>query len=127
MRFLPLAAVLALALAASCARSPKLETEEAVRGALERYLAARPNLNMQGMDMQIGGIQFKGQTAEVDVVFRARSGGDQGTLSMRYILNRRGDRWEVEPQSGAHGGMVPPANPGSATELPSGHPPVKTP
>lgn len=119
----------ALLLATSACRSgAKLETEGAVRQALDRYLAARPNINMQGMDLQIGSIQFRGEKAQVDVVFRAKSGGDaqSGTLNMRYTLNRRGDRWEVEPQSSAHGGMSPPAS-SQPGDLPPGHPPVKKP
>ncbi len=111
-----------------CRSGAKLETEAAVRQALDRYLASRPNINMQGMDLQIAGIQFRGEKALVDVVFRAKSGGDaqSGTLNMRYTLNRRGDRWEVEPQSSAHGGMSPPA-PSQPGDLPPGHPPVKKP
>jgi hypothetical protein len=122
MRWLaPLAAV-ALAVLPACSRGPKLESETAVRQALDRYLASRPNLNMPGMETQITGIQFRGEQAHVDVVFRAKSGGESagGSMTMRYTLNRKGDRWEVEPQSGAHGGMTPP--PG---EMPPGHPPVK--
>jgi hypothetical protein len=119
MHFLALLAAGALLFAPACSLGPKLETEAAVRQALERYLASRPNLNMQAMDLDIAGIQFRGQQAHVDVVFRAKGGGDQpgGTMSMRYTLNRREDRWEVEPQTAGHGG--------APAEMPPGHPPVR--
>lgn len=118
-----------LALLTGCSRGAKLETEPAVRQALERYLSSRSNLNMQGMDLQIAGMQFRGQQAQVDVVFKAKGGGTTpgGTMSMRYTLNRRGDRWEVEPQSSAHGGTAPPAGSGAPAEMPPGHPAVKKP
>jgi len=125
MKALALAAA-AVLVAAACSRGPRLETEQVVRQALDRYLASRPNLNIQSMDMQITGIQFRGPKAEVDVVFRAKGSEDPGgAMSMRYTLNRKGDRWEVEPQSAAHGGMTPPAGPASGSELPPGHPPVR--
>jgi len=129
MKILALMVAGALVLLAACNRGAKLETEPAVRQALERYLASRSNLNMQGMDLQIAGIQFRGQQAQVDVVFKAKGGGDTpgGTMSMRYTLNRRGDRWEVGPQSSAHGGATPPAGSGAPVEMPPGHPAVKRP
>lgn len=129
MRYLALLVAGALVLLPACSRGGKIETEAAVRQALERYLASRPNLNMQGMDLQIAGIQFRGQQAQVDVVFKAKAGGEKpgGSMSMRYTLNRRGDRWEVEPQSSAHGGATPPAGSGAPAEMPPGHPPVKKP
>ena len=114
----------------ACGGGAKLENEAAVRQALDRYLASRPNLNMQGMELQISGIQFRGQQAQADVVFKAKGGDAKGTMSMRYTLHRKGDRWEVEPQSAAHGGagggMAPPAGSAPPSEMPPGHPPVKT-
>ena len=129
MKTLALLVAGGLVLFSACTRGAKLENEPAVRQALERYLASRPNLNMQGMKLQIGGMQFRGQQARVDVVFQAKSGGESpgGSMSMRYTLNRRGDRWEVEPQSSAHGGMTPPAGSGAPEEMPPGHPAVKKP
>lgn len=122
-----LTAITLLALAAcSSSPNPKLETEAAVRQALGRYLATRPNINMEGMELLITGVQFKGERAEVDVVYRAKTKGsaEGGSLKMRYSLTRKGDQWEVEPQSTAHGDMTPPA-PASPADLPPGHPPVK--
>ena len=127
MKCWALLAAAALVVLPACRRGAKLENEAAVRQALERYLSSRPNLNMPAMDLQISGIQFRGQQAQVDVVFRSKTRGENpgGSMSMRYTLNRRGDRWEVEPQSAAHGGMTPPAGAEAPVEMPPGHPAVK--
>ena len=127
--------VLLLAAAPACSRR-QAQPEAAVRQAVERYLASRPNLNMQGMDMQMGAIKLRDERAEADVTFRAKNDA-KAILSMHYRLKRRQGQWEVEPQAGGHGGVVPstgpgttaelPADPPASSALPAGHPPVKTP
>jgi len=107
-----------------CGRAP-VETEAAVRQALDRYLASRPNLNMASMEMEVGGLTFREGRAEANVTFRAK-GDNKAVMSVRYSLRRQGRGWEVEPQSAAHGGMTPP-EPSTPAELPPGHPPVKRP
>ena len=115
-------AALALLASLACSR-PNRDSEEALKQALERYLASRPNLNMQSMDMDLSGIKFRQQNAEVDVTFRSK-GDAKAVMSMHYTLRRQGNGWEVEPQSAAHGGMIPAP---STAELPPGHPTVKKP
>ncbi len=112
---------LILALAAC---TPKAESEAAVRQALNRYLASRPNLNMAGMEVQVGAVRFRNQKAEAEVSFRSRTDA-KATMSMTYTLRRQGPGWEVEPQSAAHEGMTPP--PAPTAELPPGHPPTSAP
>jgi hypothetical protein len=106
---------------ASCGRGPKAETETAVRQAVERYLASRPNLNMAGMQLDVSRIQFRGQTAEAEVTFRAKN-DSKAVMSIQYKLKRKGNGWEVEPGETGHGGVSPSAAP--STDLPAGHPPV---
>jgi hypothetical protein len=98
--------------------------EAAVRQALQQYLSSRPNLNMQGMEMRITTLQVKDEKAEADVTFTARNDA-KASMSMHYSLKRRRGQWEVEPRGGAHSGMAPPQESGSAGELPPGHPAVK--
>jgi hypothetical protein len=121
-----LTALLALAALAACHRGSNLESEAAVKQAIDHYLSSRPNLNVQSMDMQVSGIRFRGQEAEADVVFRARHDA-QATITMKYTLRREGDSWRVTPQAAGSletgHGMLPPGESGSG-ELPSGHPPV---
>src|SRR3989442_13521594 len=85
---------LVLLFTAACSSRSNLETEAAVRQALERYLASRPNLNMQGMDMDLSGIKFRNQSAEADVTFRAK-GDAKAAMSIHYTLKRQGNGWEV--------------------------------
>ncbi len=115
--------LIALSLAGTAACGRRSENEGAVRRALDRYLASRPNLNMHGMYMEVTGIRIREDRADADVVFHAKSDA-KAVLSMHYALRRRGGEWEVEPQLGAHGGMMPPAQSGGPGDLPSGHPPV---
>jgi len=117
-------ALLALAAGLLGCHRAGIETEPAVRQALQRYLASRPNLNMSSMDLEVTGLKFRQRTAEADVTFRAK-GDTKAVMSIRYTLRRQGNAWEVEPQSAAHGGMTPPVG-SPAPELPAGHPPVKT-
>jgi len=115
-----LLACLAVALAGvGCNR--RTQNEAAVRQAVERYLASRPNLNMQGMDLAVTSVKVRDEKAEAEVTFRAKT-DSKAIMSMHYNLKRRGGKWEVEPQSGGHGASMPPME-GSA-ELPGGHPPV---
>ena len=132
--------VLAMAvLAAFAACSRRADNEGAVRRALEQYFASRPNLNMQSMDMEVRTIKLREETAEAEVLFRAKSDA-KATMSMHYTLQRRGGRWEVQPQvpGSGHGGTIPglggagdlpgghpPTGSSQPPELPSGHPPVK--
>ena len=125
-RTLPL--ILALAALVGCSRSSNLESEAAVRQAIEKYLASRPNLSMQSMDMQVSGIRFRGQEADADVVFTAKN-DVKATMSMRYTLRREGGAWQVAPQAAGSletgHGMIPQG--GGSSELPGGHPPVGAP
>ena len=112
-RFLVFILLAAAALAAACAR-PSIDTKPAVEAALRAYLAQRPGLAMDKMDMEVKDVKFKGETAEADVVFRVKGG--EGEMAMRYTLRRQGNQWVVE-RSGQTGA--------SGAELPSGHPPVE--
>lgn len=124
-KFLLLSMSLALVAAPSCSRRPKAESDAAVRQAVERYLASRPNVNMQGMEMVLSGVKFQGDKAEADVAFRAKNQSG-ASMTMHYKLQRKGQGWEVEPRpaGSGHGGMMPPAGIGGSGDLPSGHPPV---
>lgn len=108
-----------------------IENKEAVRQGIVDHLAAR-NLNVGSMDIEVTSVTFKGNEAEAAVSFapRGASGGGQ-SMSMRYALERQGNRWVVKGRqdSGgeAHGmgGMPPaPSAPAQPGELPPGHPPV---
>lgn len=105
--------LLAGAFAGACAR-PSIDNKPAVEAALRAYLAERPGLAMDKMDMEVKDVQFNGDTAEADVVFRVKGG--EGEMAMHYTLRRQENQWVVERsgQSGSSGGALPP-----------GHPPVQ--
>lgn len=136
--------VSALALLVGCNRGG-IENKEAVRQGVIDYLAARTNLNMSSMDVNVTAVTFKGNEADATVSFAPRGAAAAGQgMSMRYTLERQGSRWVVKGRgdSGDHGrGMgADPANPHSAMppmpggsgaspsgDLPPGHPPVPGP
>lgn len=118
------AAAVCLLLMPSCGRREANET--AVRRAIEQYLSARPNLNMQGMQMDIRTIKVSDEKAEADVAFRAKN-DSAASMTMHYSLRRRGGRWEVEPRNPGHGTLPPPGAEGGGPAqeaLPPGHPAV---
>jgi hypothetical protein len=133
-----LATVLALA---GCNRG--IDNKEAVRQGVVDYLANRTNLNVASMNVDVTSVTFKGNEAEATVSFAPKgSGGGAQGMSMRYALERQGNRWVVKgrPDKGAHGGEgmpggMPPGHgmQGSegaqppAGQMPPGHPAVPNP
>lgn len=129
MRLLLAGFVVSLLVFPACNRRPP-ESEDAVRQAIEKYLATRSNLNMQGMSIVVGAMRFHDDRAEADVVFKARS-DSKAVMSMHYSLKQNGSSWEVIPQSGGHPGATPPppgagagAGSTSTPDLPPGHPSI---
>ncbi len=132
--------VCALALApVGCNRGGGIENKEAVRQGVVDYLSSRSNLNVASMNVDVTSVTFKGNEADATVSFAPKGAGGAGQgMSMRYTLERKGNRWVVKGRAdsgkNAHGmggpggeGAMPPM-PGQnppAGELPPGHPPMK--
>lgn len=94
--------------------------EEEIRVAVRSYLAGRPGLSLENMEMEFGEIQVQGDQAEADVSFRSKSG--QGEMSMHYTLVRQDGQWVVQKPSGGHGtgeGEMPPSHPPVQSEEPA--------
>ncbi|HWQ55073.1 MAG TPA: hypothetical protein VN442_15405 [Bryobacteraceae bacterium] len=134
---------LATLVLAGCNRGG-IENKEAVRQAVIDYLAARSNLNIGSMNVDVSSVTFKGNEADATVSFAPKGGAAGQGMSMRYALERKGNRWVVKGRgngSGAHGmgadsasphGGMPamPGGPGAASpsgEMPPGHPPAAGP
>jgi len=118
------AALIFAVLLAACARK-NIENKDAIRQAVVEYLNARQaqtGLDMSTMDVNVTAMAFERDTARATVEFRVK-GGDAG-MQLNYTLDRKGDKWVVQPkQEGAGGhGVVLPEPPGTA--LPPGHPNV---
>ena len=128
---LPLLALVALAGCRSDIRN-----ENAVRQGVIDYLAARANLHVASMNVNVTSVVFRKDEADAIVSFSAR-GSKGGAMTMRYVLERKGDRWVVKgrgdsgqnPHGGAganpHGGAMPEGGmPPPSGTLPPGHPAV---
>ncbi|MDX2267473.1 MAG: hypothetical protein NW208_05160 [Bryobacter sp.] len=108
LRFAP---ILILALLCSCSKN--IETKEAVQAAVMKRLTTVSGLNVDGMDVEIGNLTFKGKEAEAEIVFRAKGSADT-MLKMTYKLERNGEEWVVKSTSGGMGGQLPPSHGGPA-------------
>jgi hypothetical protein len=111
---------------AACARK-NIENKEAIRQAVVDYLGSRQaqtGLDMSTMDVNVTAMAFERDTARATVEFRVKN-GDAG-MQMNYSLERKGDKWVVQPRpdnGGGHGVVLPGSDKGP-TELPPGHPSV---
>jgi hypothetical protein len=123
----------------ACNRAP--ENKDAVREGVMEHLNKNSGLDLKSMDVAVGDVTFQGNEATASVSFKPKSSPEAG-MSMNYKLERRGDKWVVQPKAtsgsghstgmpgtpppdpGAHapGSTPPPAAAGEA--LPPGHPPV---
>ncbi len=104
-----------------------------MRQAILDYLAKRPDLI--AMDVSVGSVSFRKDEADAVVSFRAKDGPPNNGMEMKYILERKGNRWEVKGRAGAgvaggnpHQGMSGPGlahggtDQGRSPGLPPGHP-----
>lgn len=113
-----LAAVLLLLV--GCAKD--IQNKEAVREGVVEYLRARKNLDldMSAMQLDVSAVTFREKEAEATVTFVPKGGSASQGMTMKYQLERDGDKWKVkqkaEPAGAGH--AVPPA------DMPPGHPPV---
>jgi hypothetical protein len=104
------------------------QSKDAVRQGVLDYLASK-GLNMGGMNVEVTGVQFKGDQAEAAVSITAKGGAPGTGMSPVYILQQKNGKWAVtgrketgEPPHGGgvapgagasggnpHGGAMPPA------------------
>ncbi len=126
-KYIAVAATLLAMFAAGCA--PKADSKEAVRKALLQYLAARQNLSLDKMDVDVSKVNVTGDAADAEVTFKIK-GTNQG-MSMHYTLHQSGDTWTVDkgsstapnhPSPGAE--AAPPPTGGPTGGMPAGHPPI---
>ena len=118
-------AVAALLLAA-CARK-NIENKDAIRQAVIEYLNSRQaqtGLDVSTMDVNVTAMAFERDTARATVEFRVKN-GDAG-MNLNYTLDRKGDKWVVQPRpdAGQGHGVVLPGDGKAPGELPAGHPAV---
>lgn len=114
---------------AGCGKN--IQTKEAVREGMVKYLSTRSGLSVSGMDIDIASVNFKGNEAEAMVSFKPKGGNAAAGMQMRYTLEKKGNEWVVKgkAESGSqHGGAAMPegAMPDAApkSNLPPDHPPM---
>jgi hypothetical protein len=113
------AIVVALAASTACHRSnPSAEIREGVID----YLSKRSNLNVSGMNVDVTSLVVRQNEADAVVSFTAKGANPGQPMSMRYTLERKGDRWVVKDK--AEAGASPHGTAPAGGELPPGHPPV---
>ena len=111
-----------------------IQNEDAVRRGIMSYLSKRQDLT--AMDVTVTNVAFRQNEATAMVHFQAKNSTAPGTgLDMSYVLERKGNEWEVKGKSmSQHGGSMPGAdNPhgmgappsGMPAPLPPGHPPLQ--
>lgn len=106
---------MAVGLAAACSRGP--QTTEAVRQGVLDHLAARSDLDLKGIQLEVTSVSFRDNEADATVSFRPRSGDASSAFRMRYTLERKAGRWVVKHRAEASG-----APHGASMALPPGHP-----
>jgi hypothetical protein len=119
-----------LIFAGGCKGKP--DDQQAIRAALQQYLASRGNLNLAGMDLDIKQVtNTDANHAEALVEFRAKGAPpESGGMQVTYQFERQGSGWVVRssrPSGGAmsHPPMDAPGTPPQGVgTLPAGHPPV---
>jgi hypothetical protein len=113
-------------LLAACAQK-NIENKDAIRQAVIEYLSSRQaqtGLDMSTMDVNVTAMAFERDTARATVEFRVKN-SDAG-MQLNYTLDRKGDKWVVQPKSdkgGGHG-VVLPGNDKAPEQLPPGHPSI---
>ena len=120
--FIPVTSVLALSIALLSACQKNIEDKEAVRQGVLNYLSKRGDL--VAMDVTVADVSFTDKEANATVHFQAKGNSSPAAgMSMDYVLERKGNQWEVKGRNGsdpAHG--MPSSGPGET--LPPGHPTV---
>ena len=131
----PIAAALAaLLLLAACHKD--IQTTEAVQRGMMKYLASKSGLSASAMDVSVTSVSFRQNEADATVHFQARgSSGPSSGISMRYVLERKGNEWVVKGRAGGmsqganpHGDMggmgASPQGGGGMPAMPPGHPAI---
>ncbi len=120
-----------------------IQSEAAVRQGVIDYLSQRSDLNLSTMQVEVTSVSFRENEADASVSFRPKGAAGDSGMTMRYTLERKGNRWVVkgrgqsQPGHAPHGMGQPPQGgqasgmPGSSAQggagLPPGHPPIGRP
>lgn len=130
MRSLFLSLAFGLLLTTVACQRVNINTNEAVRAAVEAHIQSRGDLSLSELDITVRNVRFDGDRCEAEVLFAPKGQGAENGMAMQYELERVGDSWKVKPKapgahaSSPHGEMPAPPSGGDTPPLPAGHPPV---
>jgi hypothetical protein len=107
--------------------SKNIQTKEAVREGMLKYLSTRSGLSVSGMDIDITSVSFKGNEAEAMVSFKPKGGNAAAGMQMNYTLEKKGNEWVVKGKADSasqHGAAAMPGGAPPKSDLPPDHPPM---
>jgi hypothetical protein len=117
-----------------------IQSEDAVKRGVLDYLSTRQGLNVNSMNVTVASMVFRENEVDATVTFAPKDSSAAQPMSIRYTLQKKGDRWVVKPRAdGAnpHGGMgasphaggmgMPDGAGAPAGALPPGHPTMPPP
>jgi len=83
----------------------RLHSKAAIKDAVDAHLKQQPGLALANMTTEVQEVQFTGDTAVAQVVFRSKEAPEL-KVEVRYNLRREGDHWEVQSSApmGGQGG-----------------------
>lgn len=91
-RLMALAAAVWLA-----ACSKNIQTTEAVRDGVLKYLKTRADIDTSRMNVDVSNVSFRKGEADATVVFMAKGSTDpKDGMRINYTLERQGDEWVVK-------------------------------
>lgn len=105
------------------------QTPEEVKQGVMDYLAARSDLDLGAIQVDVTSVQFRQNEADATVAFRPKGGAAGSGMEMRYTLEKKGGRWVVKGKGQApagaspHGAQAEGGRPPAPT-MPPDHPPM---
>lgn len=101
-----------------------LDNKEAVRQGVVDYLATRSNLNVASMSIDVVSVAFRAGEADATVSIRPKGGDAASGMSMRYTLEKKGNRWVVKGKGSGHEGTGAGMGGEGMGTMPPGHPAI---
>ncbi len=92
-------------MAIGCAPKSAQQNPADIERAVKEYLAKKPGLSAESMQIEVRNVQFHGETADADVLFRSKA-NPEASMTMSYTLKRTGPgTWMVEGAKGSKAGQ----------------------
>jgi len=107
--------VIAALLLAGCAK--KNDTPEAIKEGVLRDISK--SFNVSNMDVVVDSVSFRDKEADATVTYMLKGGSASQGMTMRYVMERRDDKWYIKSRASSAAGA---GGDGTSGALPAGHP-----